>query len=227
MAKHKLHMKDCSESWGSGRATWENIRAPPPRPRSRTRPPAARTRPPSRALLPQISGAANTAPPPRREEGGMGRIARRGSVELMRFAREHGCAWEEDACSAAAARGNLAVLSYAREHGCPWVRNYSVARARRVTTSARCSCGSARTRVLRGSRSCRRCATGARTTRARTRRVRRWRRRATRGRACCDRWCTRRVTCRWWAGCARRRRRARGTSAWERGGGVVPSPWAN
>ena len=42
------------------------------------------------------------------------------SVELLRWARENGCPWDERTCAAAAAAGNLEVLKWAREHGCPW-----------------------------------------------------------------------------------------------------------
>ena len=42
------------------------------------------------------------------------------SVELLRWARENGCPWDERTCAAAAAAGNLEVLQWARQHGCPW-----------------------------------------------------------------------------------------------------------
>ena len=43
-----------------------------------------------------------------------------GLVELLKWAREHGCPWDERACVAAAKRGHMAVLKWAGEHGCPW-----------------------------------------------------------------------------------------------------------
>jgi hypothetical protein len=50
-----------------------------------------------------------------------------GSVSLMewhlsvlQWARENGCPWDEDICSAAAKGGHLSVLQWARENGCKW-----------------------------------------------------------------------------------------------------------
>ena len=47
-------------------------------------------------------------------------LARCGHLEVMQWAREHGCSWNEQTCYGAAACGKLGVLRWAREHGCPW-----------------------------------------------------------------------------------------------------------
>jgi hypothetical protein len=38
---------------------------------------------------------------------------------VLRYAHEHGCAWDSVTCYWAAAGGYLDVLRYAHEHGCP------------------------------------------------------------------------------------------------------------
>ena len=43
-----------------------------------------------------------------------------GRLDVLRWAREHGCDWHASTCSIAAYRGHLAVLQRARAHGCPW-----------------------------------------------------------------------------------------------------------
>jgi len=43
-----------------------------------------------------------------------------GHLEVLQWAREHGCPWNESTCSATAVGGHLKVLQWAREHGCPW-----------------------------------------------------------------------------------------------------------
>jgi hypothetical protein len=43
-----------------------------------------------------------------------------GHLEVLRWAREHGCGWDEWTCARAAADGHLEVLKWAREHHCPW-----------------------------------------------------------------------------------------------------------
>ena len=75
-------------------------------------------------------------------------LARGGHLEVLRWAREHGCEWDEDTCASAADAGQLEVLRWVREHGCPWDL-HTCARAaggghlevlkwaRRVSTTAR------------------------------------------------------------------------------------------
>mmetsp|Transcript_1732 Transcript_1732/g.4204 ORF Transcript_1732/g.4204 Transcript_1732/m.4204 type:complete len:121 (-) Transcript_1732:7-369(-) len=41
-------------------------------------------------------------------------------LELLRWARAHGCPWHKWTCTEAAAGGHLQVLQWARAHGCPW-----------------------------------------------------------------------------------------------------------
>jgi hypothetical protein len=41
-------------------------------------------------------------------------------MEVLRWAREHGCIWDEQTCASAAEDGHLEVLKWARERGCPW-----------------------------------------------------------------------------------------------------------
>ena len=46
--------------------------------------------------------------------------AMRGSVRLLKWARENNYAWGTDACSYAALNGHLPALQYLHENGCPW-----------------------------------------------------------------------------------------------------------
>ena len=46
--------------------------------------------------------------------------ARGGHLEVLQWAREHHCPWNESTCQHAAAGGHLEVLRWARENGCPW-----------------------------------------------------------------------------------------------------------
>ncbi|KAK3255655.1 hypothetical protein CYMTET_35177 [Cymbomonas tetramitiformis] len=70
--------------------------------------------------------------------------ARGGHLEVLEWAREHGCPWYDTTCAAAAegghlqgaftcqcaARGgHLEMLQWAREHGCPWDANTRAAAA--------------------------------------------------------------------------------------------------
>ena len=41
-------------------------------------------------------------------------------MECLKYAREHGCPWNEWTCKHAAYYGQLECLKYLREHGCPW-----------------------------------------------------------------------------------------------------------
>jgi hypothetical protein len=45
-------------------------------------------------------------------------------LEVLTWARDHGCEWDvwtSKCCAEAARGGHLEVLKWAREHGCPWV----------------------------------------------------------------------------------------------------------
>ena len=46
--------------------------------------------------------------------------ARRGSVRLLKWARENNRDWSADTCYYAAADGHLPALQYLHENGCPW-----------------------------------------------------------------------------------------------------------
>ena len=46
--------------------------------------------------------------------------ASRGSVRLLKWARENNHVWSAFTCSCAAANGHLPVLQYLHENGCPW-----------------------------------------------------------------------------------------------------------
>ena len=41
-------------------------------------------------------------------------------MELLRWARENGCPWDEATPAFAAEGGHLELLRWARENGCPW-----------------------------------------------------------------------------------------------------------
>ena len=43
-----------------------------------------------------------------------------GFLEILIWARENGCEWDEDTCAKAAEGGHLEVLKWARENGCDW-----------------------------------------------------------------------------------------------------------
>jgi hypothetical protein len=42
-----------------------------------------------------------------------------GHLEVLQWARRHGCPWDEYTCTAAAEEGHLEVLRWARANGCP------------------------------------------------------------------------------------------------------------
>ena len=43
-----------------------------------------------------------------------------GHLEVLKWARENDCPWDEETCAGAAAHGHLEVLKWARANGCPW-----------------------------------------------------------------------------------------------------------
>jgi hypothetical protein len=46
--------------------------------------------------------------------------ASRGSVRLLKWARENNIAWDAHTCYCAAKYGHLPALQYLHENGCPW-----------------------------------------------------------------------------------------------------------
>mmetsp|Transcript_10942 Transcript_10942/g.27521 ORF Transcript_10942/g.27521 Transcript_10942/m.27521 type:complete len:195 (-) Transcript_10942:501-1085(-) len=46
--------------------------------------------------------------------------AEAGQLEVLQWAREQGCPWDDATCLEAARSGNLSVLQWARTQGCPW-----------------------------------------------------------------------------------------------------------
>eukprot|EP00873_Tetraselmis_striata_P008535 jgi/Tetstr1/428799/TSEL_018786.t1 len=47
------------------------------------------------------------------------RAARAGKLSVLKWAREHGCPWDEDTLSGAPNTGHLDVLPWSRGEGCP------------------------------------------------------------------------------------------------------------
>ena len=47
----------------------------------------------------------------------------KGNLEILKWARENNCPWDESTCSHAARGGHLEILKWARENGCPWDEN--------------------------------------------------------------------------------------------------------
>jgi hypothetical protein len=43
-----------------------------------------------------------------------------GHLEMLLWARENGCPWNDNTCWGAAEGGHLEVLQWARANGCPW-----------------------------------------------------------------------------------------------------------
>jgi hypothetical protein len=46
-----------------------------------------------------------------------------GHLEMLKWARENGCPWDEQTCYSAASGGHIEVLRWARENGCPWTES--------------------------------------------------------------------------------------------------------
>ena len=46
--------------------------------------------------------------------------AKYGHLDCLKYAHENGCPWDEEICEVAAACGHLDCLKYAHENGCPW-----------------------------------------------------------------------------------------------------------
>jgi hypothetical protein len=45
-------------------------------------------------------------------------------LEMLQWAREHHCPWDQDTCQTAADYGNMELLRWAIEHGCPGGEEY-------------------------------------------------------------------------------------------------------
>jgi hypothetical protein len=46
--------------------------------------------------------------------------AYKGHLPALKYLHENGCPWDSDTCTHAAANGQLPVLQYLHENGCPW-----------------------------------------------------------------------------------------------------------
>jgi len=49
-----------------------------------------------------------------------GSRALKGHLDLLKWARENQCPWDEDTCANAAYNGDFEVLKWARANQCPW-----------------------------------------------------------------------------------------------------------
>ena len=58
--------------------------------------------------------------------------AKGGHLEVLQWARQNGCPWDEGTCAYAAEGGHLEVLKWARQNGCPWIY------ATWISASSRC-----------------------------------------------------------------------------------------
>ena len=54
------------------------------------------------------------------DEGTCEWAAMGGHLDVLKYLHENGCPWEEMTCQVAAGGGHLDVLKYVRENGCPW-----------------------------------------------------------------------------------------------------------
>jgi hypothetical protein len=52
-------------------------------------------------------------------------------LEVLQWARENGCPWDDSTCTCAAQNGHLEVLQWARENGCAWDESKCVRAAAR------------------------------------------------------------------------------------------------
>ena len=54
-----------------------------------------------------------------------------GHLEVLKWARQNGCPWNEETCWEAAGQGHLEMLQWARANGCPWdVNTWATAAAK-------------------------------------------------------------------------------------------------
>ena len=54
------------------------------------------------------------------DEGTCEWAAMGGHLDVLKYLHDNGCPWDEDTCLMAAEGGHLHVLQWARENGCPW-----------------------------------------------------------------------------------------------------------
>lgn len=59
----------------------------------------------------------------------MATVASRGHLEVLRWARENGCPWDDGPCTEAVKHGHLEVLKWARTNGCAWGTHTTLAAA--------------------------------------------------------------------------------------------------
>ena len=58
-----------------------------------------------------------------------------GHLDVLQWAREHGCPWNERTCESAALGKHLSVLQWAKEHGCHYDEKVCSLAARRYVWS--------------------------------------------------------------------------------------------
>jgi len=56
----------------------------------------------------------------RKKPNFIGRAAKLGYLNVIKWARENGCPWDDRVCSTAALKGYLNIVIWARENGCSW-----------------------------------------------------------------------------------------------------------
>jgi len=78
-------------------------------------------------------------------------LAQSGHLEVLRWAREHGCPFDWRTCASAASGGHLEVLRWLREHDCPWNENSVYPLLWAVTWNCCGGHGSTAARVMRTS----------------------------------------------------------------------------
>ena len=63
------------------------------------------------------------------DEGTCSYAAKGGHLEVLQWARQNDCPWDEGTCWTAARYGHLEVLQWARQNGCPWDKETCLAAA--------------------------------------------------------------------------------------------------
>ena len=109
------------KSWAAAGAA---VAAPPPGERPLGPGKATRTRgedvAASAARAEMALGALEVPVRMRFKSGLCAYAAEGGHLEVLQWARAHGCRWDERTCAQAALNGHLKVLQWARAQGCPW-----------------------------------------------------------------------------------------------------------
>ena len=49
--------------------------------------------------------------------------AKKGHLDVLRWARENGCPWDNETTHQAVRGGHRKVFQWARQNGCPWEQN--------------------------------------------------------------------------------------------------------